>query len=91
MTNVTNIMDGEPDPMEFLKSSRGTYIMAKALHLAIKYENSLPEYQRAVSDRDDMLFILNGCFKGLAERFRRRDLEDIELTEKRQDEETHEP
>jgi hypothetical protein len=71
--NVTPMREGEPDPREFMKSGRGQYIIAKALHYAIKHIGSLPPEERPESDREDMLFILNGCYPSAAKLFRQTD------------------
>ena len=45
---------------------RGHFIVARALDLAIRYIDQLPEKRKPNSDRTDMRFILDNCFAGLA-------------------------
>ena len=73
MTEITPFLPDDPDPRAFLNSSRGNFIVAKALHSAIKYIGTLPEHERPHSDRCDMVFLLNGCFADLANMFRWHD------------------
>ena len=74
MTEVIPVVPGDPDPRAFLNSPRGHFIVAKALHYAIKYIGTLPEHERPHSDRCDMVFLLNGCFADLGKVFRWQDL-----------------
>ena len=64
--NVIPMRKGEPDPCEFMNGERGQYLIAKALHYAIRYIGILPHELRSESDRNDMLFILNGCYPDFA-------------------------
>ncbi len=60
---------GDADPHAFLNSARGHFIVARALDLAIRYIDQLPEKRKPYSDRSDMRFILDNCFAGLAGAF----------------------
>ena len=68
--NATTVRRGEPDPRKFMDSPRGRYIVAQALHYAIQFIGQQPPEDREDSNRDDMLFILNGCFSAEAKMVR---------------------
>jgi hypothetical protein len=73
MNNVTTLHGSDLDPQDFVCSGRGQLMLATALHYAIKYIGSLPGDEKALSDRNDMLFILNNVFPEHAEMFRHID------------------
>ena len=50
-------------------TGRDGYIMAHALHLAIKWIDAMPEEHRALSDQQDMRAILKARFPNQAELF----------------------
>jgi hypothetical protein len=54
-------------PCELIESERGVWLLAKALHYAIKYIGTLPRDRRSGNDREEMLAILNGCFPSQAQ------------------------
>ena len=58
-----------------MNSPRGRYIMAKALHHAIQFIGHQAPEDRSESDREDMLFILGGCFSTEAKMVRSFDQE----------------
>ena len=60
---------GGADPRACLNSARGHFIVARALDLAIRYIDQLPEKRKPYSDRTDMRFILDNCFSGFARDF----------------------
>ena len=60
---------GDADPHAFLNSVRGHFIVARALDLAIRYIDQLPEKRKPYSERTEMRFILDNCFAGLARAF----------------------
>src|SRR5262249_13392018 len=60
--NVISMRALGPDLREFMNGPRGQFLVAKALHYAIKYIGVPPAAQQSGSDREDMLFMLNGCF-----------------------------
>jgi hypothetical protein len=60
--DTVNPMRRGEDANKFMNGPRGRYIMAKALHHAIQFIGQQPPEDRDESDREDMLFILNGCF-----------------------------
>jgi hypothetical protein len=68
--NVISMRAGGPDPREFMNGPRGQFLIAKALHYAIKYISVLPAEEQSGSDREDMLFMLNGCVPNEAAIFR---------------------
>jgi hypothetical protein len=62
------------DPHALLHSDRGNYLIAKALHFAIKHMGSLPKERERASGRAEMLAILNGCFPTYAMMLREQDI-----------------
>ncbi len=73
MADIIDPFPGDADPRACLNSPRGHFIVARALDLAIKYIDQLPEKRRPYSDRTDMRFILDNCFAGFARQFRESD------------------
>jgi len=58
-----------PDPTKRSSvTGRDDYVIAKALVYAIAFIESLPEQQRELSDRDDMVALLNDLVPSAAER-----------------------
>ena len=54
-------------------TGRDNYIIAKALHLAIKWIDAMPKEYKALSDQEDMRLILNQGYPSLADNFQFQD------------------
>ena len=52
----------DADPQACLNSPRGHYIVARALHLALRYIRGLAYREGPDTDRADMVFLLDNCF-----------------------------
>jgi hypothetical protein len=57
-----------PDPTNRSVTGRDDYLIAKALVYAIAFIESLPEQQRELADRDDMVALLNSRVPAAVER-----------------------